>query len=163
MTYTDWADKHLASRQEIQGELEAHGCSREQVIDYFDFDSMVVNEPDFCPLYKTNTKCHSTGKLNCYLCACPHFKCADEPLETRIDGTKVFSVCMIASTKANTFNSDGNIHCDCSSCLVPHNTSVALKHYDTSVVHRPIQDSCSILEHIRAFQLSDIFGKYKLF
>ena len=24
-------------------------------------------------------------------------------------------------------------------------------------------DSCSMLEHIRAFQLQDIFGKYKLF
>ena len=163
MTYTDWATKHLASRREIQGKLEAHGCSSEQVIDYFDFDNMVTHEPDFCPLYKTNTKCHETGRLNCYLCACPHFKCSDEPLETLVNGDKLFSLCTINSGNAGSFIVDKNVHCNCAACTIPHSTRAALKHYDTKVETTPIQDACSILEHIRAFQLSDIFGKYKLF
>ena len=52
--------------------------SDEEVIAYFKFENMVKKEPDFCPLYKDNKKCHDMKELNCYLCACPNFRFDDE-------------------------------------------------------------------------------------
>lgn len=53
------------------------GNTKQEIIEYFRFENMVKNEPDFCPLYKDNKKCHDMEDLNCYLCACPHFRFDD--------------------------------------------------------------------------------------
>ena len=51
MTYEEWFIK--------QGNLHANVMKRltdksiDEVIEYFRFENMVKNEPDFCPLYKT--------------------------------------------------------------------------------------------------------------
>ena len=160
MTYSEWYSQHHAKRITIQQKLEGWGLTPAQVIDYFSYDNMRVHEPSFCPLYAHSTKCHDIPSLNCYLCACPHFKCSDTPLHTTPDGQKVLSTCSINSRHATTFTVDNNSHCDCSSCTIPHTAKAALKHYEHLA---PVEDTCSILEHIRGWQLSDIFGKFKIF
>jgi Zn-finger protein len=160
MTYTEWSNQHTQKRSSLQRKLEGWGLTKEQVIDYFNYDNMVKNQPDFCPLYKSNTKCHDIDNLNCYLCGCPYFECSDEPLETRLDGNKVFSTCTINSKFSNVFSYDNSTHCDCSNCTIPHTKAAALQHYETL---SPIEDTCSLLETIRSWQLADIFGKFKLF
>ncbi|MBV5348753.1 hypothetical protein JZU61_03745, partial [bacterium] len=57
--------------------------SESEVIEYFRFENMVVNEPKFCLLYAENKKCHETEHLNCYWCACPHFRFNDKGFSTQ--------------------------------------------------------------------------------
>lgn len=159
MTYTSWAEEHHAKRANLQNSLESKGLSPSEVVSYFDFDNMVKHEPTFCGLYATSTKCHDVDKLNCYLCGCPHFICADTPLSTE-DGINTFSKCDISSRKAEVFVHETAAHCDCSNCTLPHKPSVALKHYEKL---EPVEDTCSFLEYLRAYQLAEIFGKYKIF
>jgi hypothetical protein len=81
---------------------------------------MVINEPDFCPLYAKNQKCHDIEELNCYLCACPNFRFNDNGFET-IKNKTLFSKCSINSKDGTKFESDTAIHQNCSGCIVPHN------------------------------------------
>ena len=52
MTYEEWFLK--------QGELHSNVMKKltnksiDEIIEYFKFENMVKNEPDFCPLYKDN-------------------------------------------------------------------------------------------------------------
>ncbi|VAY86494.1 FIG00388424: hypothetical protein [hydrothermal vent metagenome] len=80
------------------------------IIEYFKYENMKDKEHKFCTLYKNNTKCHDMENLNCYLCACPHF---------RVTSSK--SYCAIDS-KDGGFVKDKNgfIHQDCSNCTIPH-------------------------------------------
>ena len=159
MTYSSWATDHLKSRQAIQQKLEAKGLTPEQVVDYFNYDIMSVNKPNFCPLYAQGKKCHNVSYLNCYLCACPHFKYSDDSLYQK-DSKKIFSECTINSRFATDFEFENDVHCNCADCTIPHTKKAALKAYE----HLPkVNDTCSILEFIRSFQLSDILGRYKLF
>jgi len=100
----------------------------EEVIAYFRFENMVKKEPDFCPLYKENRKCHDIEELNCYLCACPNFRFDDNGLE-EIDGKSLKSRCAIDSEEGSRFIGKDAIHQDCSGCLVPHTFSYILKHF----------------------------------
>ena len=93
--------------------------SDDEVITYFRFDNMLQNEPEFCPLYKENKKCHDMEDLNCYLCACPHFRFDDSGLK-KIDERTLYSTCSIDSKDGAQFISDDSIHQDCSACLIPH-------------------------------------------
>ena len=52
--------------------------NNEAIIEYFKYDNMKKNEPDFCPLYNLNKKCHEMEDLNCYLCACSYFRFNDK-------------------------------------------------------------------------------------
>lgn len=158
MTYAEWTKEHKKKVEKIQRKLEKKGYTKQEVIAYFNWDNMVKKEKDFCGLYKDNKKCHNMDNLNCYLCGCPHFKCSDIPLFTRQEN-KVFSVCGINSNKAKTFTVDNNTHCDCSDCFLPHKTHVAEKHY----IVTEVEDSVSMLDTVRAYQLWDILKKYKLF
>jgi Zn-finger protein len=108
MTYQDWVDAQAIIHKEVMSRL-TH-LKDDEVIEYFDFENMVKNEPDFCPLYKTNTKCHDIENLNCYLCACPHFKVQ----ETQ-------SICSINCKDGSSMTApDGYVHQDCSNCYIPH-------------------------------------------
>jgi Zn-finger protein len=108
LTYQEWHADHAKKHQKIMQKLSY--LSDDEIIAYFDFDNMVKNEPDFCPLYKDNQKCHPMEKLNCYLCACPYF---------RVGETK--SYCDIDSENGGSMMApDGYIHQDCSKCTVPH-------------------------------------------
>ena len=108
MSYKSWHTAHAKKHQNILKKL-SH-LNDDEIVDYFDFSNMVQKEPDFCPLYKDNKKCHEIENLNCYLCACPNFRVGESK-----------SYCVINSKDGESITaSDGYIHQDCSKCIVPH-------------------------------------------
>ncbi|NOZ90378.1 MAG: hypothetical protein GXO60_03725 [Epsilonproteobacteria bacterium] len=117
MNYKSWFNKHGKKHQEIIKKL-SH-LSDDELIEYFRFENMVKNEPDFCPLYDKNKKCHDIEELNCYLCACPNFRFDDNGFE-QIENRTLFSKCSINSKDGREFKSENAIHQNCSGCLVPH-------------------------------------------
>ena len=120
MSYISWINKHSLKHKNIVDKL-SH-LSNDEIIKYFDFDNMVKNEPDFCPLYKENKKCHDMKKLNCYLCACPLFRLTDE--KSYCDINSKFGSEIVAK--------DGFIHQNCSNCNIPHKTSYIKKNFSKS-------------------------------
>ena len=126
MTYEEWFIGHSARHADVLRRLSNMGD--DEIIEYFDFENMRKNEPDFCPLYAANQKCHETEKLNCYLCACPNFRFDDNGFEKKGEKT-VFSFCSIASKDGGIFETDNAIHQNCSGCLVPHSTAYVKKHF----------------------------------
>jgi hypothetical protein len=128
MSYTKWFDAHAKKHKEIVDKLVESGYSKERIVEYFDFDNMVKEEPDFCPLYKDNKKCHDMDELNCYMCACPNFRFNDNGLGS-YNEFKILSKCDIDNGEE--FAGKGVIHQDCSSCSVPHHKSYALKNFST--------------------------------
>jgi len=119
MSYITWFLDHDSKHRKIVDRLKQDGLSSEQIIDYFAFDNMVAQEPDFCLLYAEPKKCHSIAYLNCYMCACPFFRFNDEGVPDG-EGLLVKSQCAIHSSKADRFVFEGVVHLDCSRCTVPH-------------------------------------------
>jgi Zn-finger protein len=120
MTYKQWFEDFSAKHKDIVDKLLLENYSKEQIIDYFDYENMVINEPYFCPLFKENKKCHNTEDLNCYLCGCPNFRLYD---------TK--SSCSVNSSNGSTIQGkDGFIHQDCSNCTIPHNKTFVKEHFN---------------------------------
>ena len=118
MSYESWFENHAQKHKLIVNKL-SH-LSKDEIIEYFRFENMVLNEPDFCPLYKDNKKCHDLKELNCYFCGCPNF---------RLEKTKSF--CDIDSKDGGSIVSkNGFIHQDCSKCTVPHHEQYVKKHFD---------------------------------
>ncbi|WP_172128715.1 hypothetical protein [Arcobacter acticola] len=128
MTYEEWFIQ--------QGNLHANVMKKltdksvDEVIEYFKFENMVKNEPDFCPLYKDNKKCHDMEDLNCYLCACPNFRYKMEGFEKTDDGKTLFSVCNIKSRDGSQYIGEDYIHQNCSGCIVPHRAKYIKKHFN---------------------------------
>jgi len=117
MSYRKWFDAHAQKHKAIMATL-TH-LSDDEVIEYFRFENMVKNEPDFCLLYAENKKCHDTVELNCYLCACPNFRFNDKGFSAE-EGKILFSTCAIDSPDGDRFLTDTAIHQNCTGCLVPH-------------------------------------------
>jgi len=89
---------------------------------------MQEKHPDFCPLYEQNKKCHDLEELNCYFCACMHFRFSDSGLKE--EGSKtLYSSCSIDAKEGKRFESDNAIHQDCSDCMIPHKRSVIKKYF----------------------------------
>ena len=126
MNYSTWFEGHGQKHQNIMKKLE--GLSEEEVIQYFRFENMVEKEPDFCYLYKENKKCHEMEILNCYLCACPHFRFDDEGI-SKEESKTVYSICSIESKNGYQFVSDDAVHQDCSASTVPHHEAYIKKHF----------------------------------
>lgn len=124
MTYKEWFDAHGKKHRKIMQKLS--NLSDEEVIAYFRFENMVEKEPDFCPLYETQTKCHEMDMLNCYLCACPYFRFNDNGLYTKENRT-YYSICSIDAKEGKAFVSEKAVHQDCSACLLPHKESFIRK------------------------------------
>jgi len=129
MGYKSWFEEHAAKHKKIVDKLLSQNYTKEQIVDYFDFDNMVKNENEFCPLYKDNKKCHDMDALNCYLCACPNFRFNDDGLEQIDDKTK-YSFCDIDSKDGRAGVYGDKIHQDCSKCTVPHHKSYVLKNFN---------------------------------
>lgn len=127
MSYEEWFERHAAKHKKIVDKLLERGYSEDEIIDYFDFENMVKEEKDFCPLYKEPRKCHDMDKLNCYLCGCPHFRFNDEGLG-EYNGIKILSRCDI--NNGSTIASGSAIHQDCSKCTVPHHRAFVKKRFD---------------------------------
>ncbi|MDD5372826.1 MAG: hypothetical protein PHO62_05310 [Sulfurimonas sp.] len=127
MSYDEWFDKHADKHKKIVYKLVANGYTKEQIIDYFEYENMAKEEIDFCPLYKDNKKCHEMEKLNCYLCGCPNFRFNDEGLG-EYNEFKILSRCEI--NNGEKFAGKGVIHQNCSKCTVPHHKVYVKKNFD---------------------------------
>ena len=126
MTYLEWFESHAKKHEEIMQTL-AH-LNDDEVIDYFIYENMQEKHPDFCPLYEQNKKCHDMETLNCYFCACNHFRFSDKGLKE--EGTKiVYSLCSIEAKEGKKFESEDATHQDCSDCLIPHKRAVIKKYF----------------------------------
>lgn len=159
MTYNEWITEHDKNLKNILVKLD--GSSTDDIVNYFRYENMVINEPDFCPLYRAKTKCHNTDNLNCFYCGCPFFESSDDkPFEIR-DSKKVMSRCVVNSRFAQDFIHEDIIQCDCSNCMIPHTDNIVKQHFNS--LDNNIEDACSFLEQLRAYQLADILGKFKLF
>lgn len=119
MGYKTWFDTHASKHKKIVDKLIKNNFTKEEIIEYFDFDNMVKNESDFCPLYAENKKCHDMQTLNCYLCACPNFRFNDDGVE-KVDNKTKYSFCSIDSKKGALSSYGDAIHQNCSGCDVPH-------------------------------------------
>ncbi len=128
MSYTSWFQTHALKHKTIVEKLLKKGFDKKQIIEYFEFDNMVQNETEFCPLYAKNQKCHEMNSLNCYLCACPNFRFNDNGIEKRDDKTK-YSFCAIDSKDGREGVYANKIHQDCSKCQVPHTQEYVSKHF----------------------------------
>ena len=129
MGYNEWFEKHAKKHKSIVDKLLAKQYTKEQIIKYFDFDNMVKEEIEFCPLYKDNKKCHDMESLNCYLCACPNFRFNDEGIK-KIDSKTQYSFCDINSKDGRQGIYGEKIHQDCSKCGVPHHKSYVEQNFD---------------------------------
>jgi len=132
MSYSSWFHEHAQKHKKIVDKLLAKEFTQEQIIDYFDFENMVENERDFCPLYAEHKKCHDMESLNCYACACPNFRFSDDGFERRVvEGEEkiVYSFCSIESKDGRVGVYGDKIHQDCSKCQVPHHKSYIEKNF----------------------------------
>ena len=59
MTYEEWFLNQGKEHQKIITKLKDYNIN--EIIDYFKFENMVINEPNFCLLYKENKK----NSFNC--------------------------------------------------------------------------------------------------
>ena len=126
MSYSSWFQAHGEKHKAIMDKLTT--LSDDEVITYFRFDNMVQNEPDFCPLYKDNKKCHDNSELNCYFCACPNFRFDDNGFRKQ-EGKTLFSTCNIDSKDGSQYISDDAIHQNCAGCFVPHSEAYIKKNF----------------------------------
>ena len=103
MTYDEWFIQQGNLHANVMKKLEDR--SVDEVIEYFKFENMVKNEPDFCPLYKGQ----KSGSF-----------------------FTMFSVCSIKSRDGSQFIGDDYIHQNCSGCIVPHRAKYIKKHFNRS-------------------------------
>ncbi len=129
MGYTEWFEKHADKHKNIVTKLQKKSFTKEEIIEYFDFENMKVHEQNFCPLYAKNKKCHDMESLNCYLCACPNFRFNDKGIK-KIEEATQFSFCAIDSKDGRQGVYGSKIHQDCSKCSVPHHKEYVTKHFD---------------------------------
>ena len=126
MTYTEWYETHAQKHADIVKGLDH--LSKDELIEYFDFDHMKIKHPDFCPLYAKDQKCHEMENLNCYFCACMHFRFNDSGIREE-NGKTLYSYCSIDSKNHGIFEDETSIHNDCSNCKVPHKQHVIKKYF----------------------------------
>ncbi|MCX6075336.1 MAG: hypothetical protein NTW78_00445 [Campylobacterales bacterium] len=141
MSYQSWFNKHADKHTTIVEKLISCGKKSDEIIDYFDYENMVKEEPDFCPLYKENKKCHAIEELNCYLCACPNFRFKDEGIK-RVEEKMQYSFCSINSKHGMQGVYSDKIHQDCSKCEVPHLKSYITEHFDLN--WKKIMQKCTL-------------------
>ena len=130
MDYKQWFEEQANRHKDLITKLRQKNFTDEQIITYFEFNNMVVNEPDFCLLYQEKKKCHDIAYLSCFLCACPNFRFNDDGLDVTKAGNQRLSLCSINSSKSDVFVYDKKEHLDCSKCTVPHTKTYVTKHFD---------------------------------
>ncbi|MEN4053674.1 MULTISPECIES: hypothetical protein [Sulfurimonas] len=129
MGYSKWLAEHAKKHKTIIDKLIAKNLTKSEIIDYFNFENMKEKEPDFCPLYAQNKKCHEIKQLNCYLCSCPNFRFSDKGIK-EVDDKLLCSYCNINSKDGRQAAYGDKIHQDCSRCIVPHTKEYVTKHFD---------------------------------
>jgi len=141
MSYASWFDKHAQKHKKIVDKLLRNNLSEAEIIKYFEFENMVKNENDFCPLYAEGKKCHDMKELNCYLCACPYFRFDDEGVE-EVEGKIKYSYCHIDAKDGKAGIYGDKIHHDCSNCIVPHTKKFISKKF--SYEWKNIMKDCNL-------------------
>lgn len=126
MGYCEWHEAFARRHRKIVQSLGE--LSREEIVDAFEYERMKEREPDFCPLYAREEKCHEMEGLNCYFCGCPYFRFHDRGID-RIDGKIRYSLCAIDARDGKIFETEEAIHQDCSDCQLPHRRSFILRHF----------------------------------
>jgi len=129
MSYLKWFEKHSQKHKNIVQKLLKQNKTKNEIIDYFEFENMVKNELEFCPLYAKNKKCHDIKYLNCYMCACPNFRFKDDGIKKVQDKT-MFSYCFINSKDGRSGVYGNKIHQDCTNCCVPHKKEYIEQNYN---------------------------------
>jgi len=129
MGYVDWFEKHALKHKKIVDKLIDRGLSKDEIIEYFEYENMCKEEIEFCPLYLKNKKCHDIDELNCYLCACPNFRFSDDGIK-EVDTKMQYSFCAIDSKDGRVGVYGDKIHQDCSKCGIPHSKEYVKKHFD---------------------------------
>jgi hypothetical protein len=132
VSYKSWFYEHAAKHKELVKKLLQKGYDKDAIIEYFEFENMVENEPQFCPLYEKKQKCHNIDYLNCYLCACPNFRFNDKGIEKIGDKIK-YSFCSIDSKNGELSSYGDSIHQNCSGCDIPHLREYISDHFDTDL------------------------------
>ena len=119
MTYKQWYDAHGRKTNKILQKLQQQNYTKLEIIDYFLYENMVINEKNFCPLYEKSIKCHNLESLNCLFCGCPFIRFDDNNSYCSIDAKdgKVIKL------------SDNTSHQDCSNCTIPHKNSFIIKYF----------------------------------
>ena len=126
MTYTEWTIEQSTKQTKVLNKLSDKPI--EEVVDYFVFENMVINEPDYCKLYEDNKKCHEIEYLNCFNCGCPYFEFTEDPNGiSQEDGIPIMSRCTIDSRAGRQFKSATVIHHDCTGCTINHTKQHTLK------------------------------------
>ena len=126
MSYRKWFLEHAKKHKKIMAKLVDYNL--DQIIEYFRFENMVENEPDFCPLYAKNKKCHEVDDLNCYFCGCPYFRFDDKGFRL-ISQKPLKSYCHIDSKKGALSEGKNAFHQNCSACTVPHSRYFIKKNF----------------------------------
>ncbi len=113
MSYQSWFEEHGKKHRELIAKLQKRGLRKEGIIAYFRYDNLSRAEPDFCPLFAKGQKCHDMEMLNCYFCACPHFRFYGSQHNPQ-------SCCSIESPYGKQKCYNNKLHQDCSNCFTPH-------------------------------------------
>jgi aminopeptidase-like protein len=129
MTYQEWFDIHAIKHKNIIDKLLTQQFTKEQIIEYFEFSNMAKHEKEFCLLYEEPKKCHDIPYLNCYFCACPHFRFKNEGIE-KIENKTKYSFCAIDAKDGKLATYGDAIHQDCSNCTVPHTKKYIEQKFD---------------------------------
>ncbi len=114
----EWYEDFIRRREEI---VRNKGLSSpEAIANYFTYENISREYPDFCPLFKSNKVCHNMSRkeLVCYFCACPYYD-----YEYYDEEKKEYGRCRINS-KYGKRNEWG--YWDCSACLLPHRAKFVL-------------------------------------
>jgi Zn-finger protein len=128
MSYQQWYQNHSKKHKKILQKI-LH-LDKDAIIEYFLYDNMIKNEPDFCTLYPKNKKCHESSYLNCYFCACPNYRYYN----TIQESTR--SYCKIESKDGKVDIKDGIKHQNCLGCLVPHKSSYIKKNFTKNILNQ---------------------------
>jgi Zn-finger protein len=120
MTYQEWFEDHGKKTNAIIQKLREKKYHQKQIIEYFRYETLSLQEPSFCPLFASKSKCHDIKELNCLFCGCPYLQ-----FDTNS------SRCSIDSKDGRQITTDdGATHQDCSSCSVPHREKFILSKFD---------------------------------
>jgi hypothetical protein len=138
MAFKEWVEAHAQKHQIIVTKLKTEGKNQNEIIEYFRFENMVQNEPTFCKLYKLNEKCHEMDDLNCFLCACPHFRYSEDVIEEREDeeGEElyIYTQCAINHKNGATIHLGSSFYQDCTNCSLPHEPKFVAKNYSENLM-----------------------------
>jgi len=124
MSYEEWFYTHAQKHKSIVDRLVSLGYDQQGIIEYFRWDNIKETDRDFCPLFAQDKKCHDMDELNCYFCACPHFRFDD-------NAPRLKSSCSIDSKNGKQITYNDTIHQDCSLCHLPHKAKIIEKYFDT--------------------------------